>query len=305
MAANKTITLIILRADRKVWDGDAVRLKVTALRKGLKVLYDKPLGPKLSTVVIKLDLLFDAGQVYGISVDAADHRSAWQLINFETFLRREGEGKVELDDRIIRLILVPEHPSSSNLDGGWERMRDAGSTMTADNNGLPKQLYLDLPTASKMALLNIEAKLRDTRVNGTSLLTFVEKVRLVAAARLYLFMRSELKQIINDSPEFGSAHGHKAPSGTPIPLPAHPDSWKHKRFGAGNLQLSFAKTAEALSGRQVYSVDADIDLARGLDHVPEWLDNELLHPSKKTDQTQVYALLFSQGITPYYTLDPL
>jgi hypothetical protein len=305
MAAKKTITLIILRADRKVWDGDSVRLRVTALRKGLKVLYNKLLGPKLSTVVIELDLLFDAGQVYGISIDAADHRSAWQLINFETFLRQEGGNKIELNDRIIRLMLVPEKPSSTDLDTGWDRQRNAGSPMTADKSGLSRQSYLDLPNASKMALLNIDAKLRDTRVNGVSLLNFVESVRLVAAARLYLYMRAELKQIINDSSEFGSAAGHTAPKGTPIPLPAHPDSWKHKRFGAGNLQLSFAKVLEGLSGKQVYSVDADIDLGRGLDHVVEWLDNELLHPSKKTDQTQVYALLFSQGIIPHYSLNPL
>lgn len=305
MAANKTITLIILRADRKAWDGDVVRLRITSLRKKLKTLYNKPLGPNISTVVINLDLLFDAAQVYGISVDTADHRSAWQLINFETFLRQEGGNKVELNERIIRLMLVPDKPSSTDLDAGWDRLRDSGSEMTADNSGLTRELYLELPVTSKMALLNIEAKLRETRLNGVSLLSFVENVRLVAAARLYLYMRSELKQIINDSSEFGSVQGHGAPKGTPIPLPAHPDSWKHKRFGAGNLQLSFAKTPETPFEKQVYSVDADIDLASGLDHVAEWLENELLHPSKKTDQTQVYALLFSQGIIPQYTLDPL
>ena len=178
--------------------------------------------------------------------------------------------------------------------------------MTADNTGLKKQAYLKLPPAAKMAFLNIEAKLRKTRLNGVSLLSFVERVRHVAAARLFLFMRSELKLIIDDSSEFASAPGHRAPTGTPKPLPAHPNSWKHTSFGAGNLQLSFAKAAEALdSGKQVFSVDADIDLERGLAHVGEWLDNELLHPSKKTDQTQVYALLFSQGIIPHYTIDPL
>jgi hypothetical protein len=40
-------------------------------------------------------------------------------------------------------------------------------------------------------------------------------------------------------------------------------------------------------------------------HVFEWLDNKLLHPDQKTDQAQVYALLFSQGIIPNYTLDTL
>jgi hypothetical protein len=51
-------------------------------------------------------------------------------------------------------------------------------------------------------------------------------------------------------------------------------------------------------------VDADIDLERGLLHVAEFLDNKI-HPSKKTNQTLVYALLFSQGIIPDYTLNPV
>ena len=57
--------------------------------------------------------------------------------------------------------------------------------------------------------------------------------------------------------------------------------------------------------RRVFSVDADIDLERGLLHVAEWLDNKFIHPSQKTNQTLVYALLFSQGIIPHYTLSPL
>jgi hypothetical protein len=121
-----------------------------------------------------------------------------------------------------------------------------------------------------------------------------------------MFVRSELKNLVAASPDFSTALGHaKAPAGTS--LPGHPDSWKHNRFGAGNLQLSFSKETMALPSdptMRVYSVDADIDLERGLLHVAEWLDNELLHPGKKTDQTRVYALLFSQNIIPRYTLSP-
>jgi len=65
-----------------------------------------------------------------------------------------------------------------------------------------------------------------------------------------------------------------------------------------------AEASPGNAGTQVFSVDADIDLERGLGHVFEFLDNHLLHPGKKTDQTLVYALLFSQGIIPDYTLDP-
>jgi hypothetical protein len=207
----------------------------------------------------------------------------------------------------MRLMLVPKKPSSSDLDDGYDRLVDRGSPFVADDTGVSKQSYLALAPAAKMAFLNIEAKLRETRVNGTPLISFTEAVRHVAADRLFLFMRSEIKQLVHDSSDFASAPGHKAPKNTPVVLPAHPDSWKHRRFGAGNVQLSFSEAAEALpgnSGKQVFSVDADIDLERGLAHVAEWLDNKI-HAGKKTDQTQVYALLFSQGITTDYTLDPI
>lgn len=307
--AEKTITLILLQADRQLWDGGAVRLQVTDVNQSpLKVLFNERLGPNSSTILINLDLHFDAGQVYGISVDAKRHRAAWQLINRRSFLRQQGGTEVEVKDIVMRLMLVPLRPSCSDLDEGYGRLRDRGSPMTADDTGLSESTYLDLKPAAKMALLNIEAKLRETRLNGMSLLPFVEGVRHVAVDRLFLFVRSELKQILEDSPEFASAPGHGTPDDTPVALPAHPDSWKHRRFGAGNLQLSFSKMAETLpgnSGKQVFSLDADIDLELGFRHVFELLDNHVLHPGKKTDQTQVYALLFSQGITPDYRLNPL
>lgn len=298
--ANKAITLIILRADRKLWDGGPVRLQVTDMRQGLKVLHNKPLAAGSHTVLINLDLLFNAGQVYGISIDADGHRSAWQLIKRQTFLRDEGGTKIEVEGMTMRLMLVPDHPSSSDLDAAYDQVSAAASPLVADKTGLSRTEYLSLETPVKMALLNIDAKLRETRINGVSLLSFVQGLQHAAVDRLFLVMRSDLKQLIEDSSEFASAPGHKAPKNLPLTLPAHPDSWKHTRFGAGNLQLSFSKVAE----KQTFSVDADIDLERGLLHVAEFLDNKV-GKTRKTDQTLVYALLFSQGIIPNYTLSPL
>jgi len=303
----KAITLIILRADRKLWSGGPVRLQVTDLSKGLKVRHDKPLAAGSHTVLINLDLLFNAGQVYAISIDADGHRSAWQLIKRQSFLRDEGGTKIEIDSLIMQLMLVPEKPTSSDLDAGYDLLKAAASPLVADKSGLTKNAYLALEPAAKMALLNIDAKLRETRINGASLLPSVQRLEHVEVDRLFLLMRPELKQLVKTSSEFASAPGHKAPNNIPVVLPAHPESWKHTRFGAGNLQLSFAKDSQPLPGNvggQVFSVDADIDLERGLLHVAEFLDNKI-HPSKKTNQTLVYALLFSQGVIPDYTLSPV
>jgi hypothetical protein len=306
--AKKTITLILQGADRKLWDGGPARLQVTDVSAGLKLLLNQRLKAESHTVLIDLDLHFDAGQVYGISVDAPKHRTAWQLVNRRTFLRQQGMQELEVAESVMRLMLVPRRTSSVDLDSGYDLLRARGSPLAADNTGITRQDFLDLEAPAKMAALNLEAKLRDTRINGVSLLSFVEGARYVAVDWLFLFVRSELKQLVEDSAEFASAPGHGAPHNTPVALPAHPDSWKHRRFGAGNIQLSFSSAAEAMPGnpaKQVFSIDTDIDLAQGIAHVAEWLDNHAVHPGQKTDQTHVYSLLFSQGILPDYTLEPL
>ena len=305
--ADKSLTLILFQADRIPWQGAGVRLLVTDLNSSeLKVLHDQRLKAGTSTVVMNLELLFDAGQRYGVSVDVSKHRSAVHLINHKTFLRQDGGTEIEVDEAFVRLILVPRKPKSSNLDEGYERLRAQGSPVVGDNTGLAREAYLALEPEAKMAFLNIEAKLRETRLTGRSLLSFVEGVRFVDVDRVFLLVRSDLKQIVKDSSVFASAPGHGAPADTPIALPAHPDSWKHTLFGAGNLQLSFSANSETLvtdPTKQVFSVDADIDLARGVDHFFEWLKNHFT--GKKTDQTLVYSLLFAQGINAAYTLDPL
>src|SRR5207344_66272 len=79
-------------------------------------------------------------------------------------------------------------------------------------------------------------------------------------------------------------------------------------FAGGNVQLSFSSVAGPLSDTDaspVHSVDADIDLGKGLAHAAEWLDNNVIRPGHKTNQSLVYGLLYAQNILPLYTLDPL
>lgn len=303
----KTISVIIHRADRKAWNGGPTTLEVTDLTRGLKILKTHKTAPGSDHIDVKLELPFDAAQVYAISVDADGHRAAWQLINRRSFLRDEGGTKIEVDLITRRLILVPNNPTSSDLDAGYDKLRADGSPTVADTGGLKANAYKALDDPSKMAFLNLDAKLRETILGGVSALSFVEGVGGVKADRIYVFTRPELKQLVKVSADFATAPGHKAiPTGTLVPLPGHPQSWKHRSFGAGNLQLSFSAETIPLpqdKTRQVFSVDADIDLEQGLNHVGEWLQNKF--SSKKTNQTLVYALLFSQGITPAYTLAPL
>jgi hypothetical protein len=113
--------------------------------------------------------------------------------------------------------------------------------------------------------------------------------------------------LIEDSPDFVSSPGHGRPDAKPD-LPTHPDSWKHRLYPSGNIQLSFARDPENWpdeGSMKAFSVDIDIDLEKGLKHVWEWLQNNVFNPGQKTDQTVVYALLYGQGIIPDYTLDTI
>lgn len=303
----KQVTVIVLRADRELWDGGELRLRVKDMRAGLRLLREVTFN-NASIIQVNLNLPFDAGQVYGIEVRAGGHRSGWQLIRRRTFLREEGGRTIEIDNGIFRLMLVPNNPNSPDLNEAYDQLLAEASPTVSGLQPWSRASYLAMEDEEKMAFLNIDAKLRDTRINGVSIRSFVRGVGHVGRARAFVFVRPELKDLVDVSSDFNSAPGHEAPTGSTIPLPDHPDSWKHNRFGAGNLQLSFSESTMPLpndSTQRVYSVDADIDLERGLLHVAEWLHNEVLNPGQTTDQTLVYALLFSQGIIPRYTLLPL
>ena len=155
-----------------------------------------------------------------------------------------------------------------------------------------------------MAFMNIEAKLRETTVDGSPLISFVKGVTRVAVDRVFVLFDPALKARMPRAGDFGGAPGHDAPKGSD--LPDHPDSWKHTRFSEGNVQLSFSKDAAPLGGVSslVHSADVDIDLGKGLAHVKEWLVNNVFKPGHKTNQALVYGLLYAQGILPRYTLDP-
>ena len=305
----KKVTVIGVRADRKQWDGDILQLTITDLSHGQVVKYDKPLAQNSSIVEVNLELPFNAGQVYGVEIDADDHRAGWQLIKRQSFLREEGGHKFEVDQMFLRLMVIPHNPISTDLDKGYDLLVTEGSPTVIGPTPWPKEKYLAMGDPEKMAFLNIDAKLRGTRINGIPIRTYVQGVGHVGPARVFCFVRPELKDLVAASPDFSEAPGHKnPPKNTAFPLPGHPDSWKHEGFGVGNLQLSFSKSTMPLPGdpnKLVYSVDADIDLEKGLGHVFEWLTNEVLKPGQKTDQTLVYGLLYSQGVIPHYTLRPV
>ena len=298
---DKRLTVILYGCDRKTWRGGPVDLSVTDIfaSGGPRKLYEG--RSEASTLELKLELPFDAGQVYGFLFNAPGHRPAWQLIRRPDFLR--SDNRVEVDDIVLRLMLVPDSPGTTDLPQGYDRLKQLASPFTSDN-GITSDAYGGLDVAAQMAFLNIEAKLRETMLDGSPLIAFVKGVTRVAVDRVFVLFDPALKARMPRAGEFGNAPGHKAPKGSG--LPDHPDSWKHGRFAEGNVQLSFSEEAAPLGGvtSPVHSADVDIDLGKGLAHVQEWLVNNVFKPGHKTNQALVYGLLYAQGILPRYTLDP-
>lgn len=301
----KHLTVLLYGSDRNLWSGGPLQVRVTDIfaAGGPKLLHrgrtDK------ATIDLRLDLPFDAGQVYGFDFSAPGHHPAWQLVRRSDFLRLP-DG-VEGQDAVLRLMLVPDEPGTRDLGQGFQRLQQRGSPMAADGCGLDERRYEALSPANRMALLNIEAKLRETFVDGLPVLSFVKAVRHVAVDRLFLLVDPTLKDRVARAADFAGAAGHGAPD-IPGGSPAHPDSWKHRRFAEGNVQLSFSADTIAMPGRSsapVHSVDVDIDLGRGLAHVVEWLDNNVIRRGHKTDQALIYGLLYAQRILPVYTLAPV
>ena len=299
----KRLTVIVYGCDRKTWRGGPLQVRISDIfaAGGPRPLYEG--RAEQSTLEMQLQLPFDAGQVYGFSFSAPGHRPAWQLIRRADFIR--GERHVEVDDIILRLMLVPDSPGTTDLPQAFERLQQSASPFAIPGTGITADTYEALDVPAKMALLNVEAKLRETSIDGSPLMSFVKGITHVAVDRVFLLFDPALKARMPRAGDFAAAPGHGAPRHLPQ-LPAHPDSWKHVRYSEGNIQLSFSRDAGPIGGATalVHSADVDIDLGRGLAHAKEWLENNVFRPGHKTNQALVYAQMYGHGILPKYTLDP-
>jgi hypothetical protein len=300
----KRITAILYGSDRNLWGGGPLRIRVSDIYAagGPTLLYQGT--TESSSVDLRLELPFDAGQVYGLTFSAPRHRPAWHLVRRADFI--DIPANVERDDLILRLMLVPDAFGTTDLPAGPARLEQIASPFVGDN-GFDAARLQTLAAAAQMAFFNIEAKLRETIIDGAPLMSFVRGVQEVAVDRVFVLFAADLKTRMPRAVEFAGAPGHGSPEAFPE-LPAHPDSWKHTKYAEGNIQLCFSRDARPLNAGStalVHSADVDIDLGKGLAHAQEWLVNNVFRPGHKTNQALVYGMLFAQGIIPKYALDPV
>ena len=192
----KRVTVILYGSDRNLWRGGALQIKVADLfaAGGPKVVSSGK--TEASTVELRLQLPFDAGQLYGLTFSAPRHRPAWQILRRLDFIRMPDQ--VEVDDLILRLMIVPDSPGTTDVPGGLERLAQIASPFAAAGMGIEAPAFQRLDVAAKMAFLNVEAKLRETVIDGAPLMSFVRAVRHVAVDRLFLMFDSGLKPRLRD-----------------------------------------------------------------------------------------------------------
>src|SRR6185436_20120019 len=118
---------------------------------------------------------------------------------------------------------------------GFARLQQIASPFAAPLTGVDAAVFQPLDVAAQMAFLNIEAKLRETIIDGAPLISFVRAVRHVLVDRVFLLFDAGLKARMPRAIDFAGAAGHPPPPEF-TDLPAHPDSWKHTLFAEGNVQ---------------------------------------------------------------------
>ena len=311
------INLDLRGADRQPWQSGRVTLILRRFDMGgfTDEWFPTPQGARDRLVCannwfpleLHRDLAFSRGEVYDLIATAADHhQNNWQLTR-RSFDRTGGRTALDL-----QIILIPKRPPSSpDLHNGFNQLAALNSPLVVGTNGLSSAQYGNLDMRKKMALLNLEAKLRATEIDGSHLIDSVTGLQVfpgppsspaVEPDRIYVTMDSAVKDALEDpylreAAQFESAEaGHSARHG----LVAHPHGWKQRTFPRGNLHLSFS--ARPINNNSEYSVDVDIDLERGNRHFGEVVTN--VATGHQTNQAIVYSLLYTQGIVTAYTLDP-
>ncbi len=158
---------------------------------------------------------------------------------------------------------------------------------------LGEPAYRALGPLQKACLLNIAAKALATILgHGCSCLDHIEEIVYVQQDRLFARTHAALEEETSQSPLFDQASGalHAAPSDY-----RYTRSFKTRDLH-GNLQLTFFRRGETGDD---YLVDADIDEARGIEHIFEVVRNSLAGPTNPYDVREV--LIAAQGINPGYS----
>lgn len=288
-----SIKVSIFDASRQLWRGPEVRVTLTDpfTSSSNKKLVDHTAKKGVDTIVLE-GVPADAGQRYILFADADKHR------DHSVFPVKPRPGQ----EVPLNIMLIPNNPvpDFSKFNYNELKMRSPQFHDALSAN-IPEADFLGLAKsdpkfgAIRMAtLLNIEAKLRATRLKEGNAVDFIRNI-----ANLDACERDRLKASVGDKMP-ANVRGLKTFSELNEDLnelnhKGFPVSFKEK-VAFCSLQLSFAKKGE---NGQLNS-DIDIDLLTDIGHFGEVIRNKITR--MKTDPFTIYVMLFDQGIRPLYTL---
>lgn len=291
MAKHGDINVIIYRGDRQLWKGGQVRLRLLdPFSQTEKILVDHQVGPKVSTVRLE-KAPADRGQNYSLIATARGFRDA---AIYPVKPRPGG-----LSHAAVMLVRKDAKPDFSTFS--FERLKEFSPAFEAalQAGGISEADFTGLEPELQAAALNIEAKLRATKLGGFEAVEYVKKISSVNDIhqdRIFCRVKPEMVEDVRfeirenktfqEVPEWANELFH---AGFPI-------SFK-QRIPFGSLQLSFAREPD---NDGLLDADIDIDLLTDVGHFGEVLRNKLT--GQKTDSYTVYVQLFDQRIFPLYTI---
>ncbi len=195
--------------------------------------------------------------------------------------------------RVVR-ILAPDY---DELSPGLREVLKASNRVEGLEEKSGADLYGALDDTRKAGLLNIAAKMEATRfANDRTTLSYLHSLTRLRGDRFFADVEKELRDETINSISSGL---FKNVSGTlHTPPPGYERSGSFKTFNHyGNLQLTFFVKPQTLEFR----VDADIDDARGIEHVFQVVRNVFTGGTDPYDIHQI--LLLHQKIDPGYRLE--
>ena len=282
MPPKGNINLTMYSADRTLWADGKVRLQVVDPFSDARKLMaeDTVSGP---TVLLE-NVLADKGRVYAILASATGYRDGGIYP-----VKTRANGLVQ-----AAVMLMPEKASFGFPKPLLPRLKEYSPLFWAAlvEGGITESALLEDVEPERLACaLNIEAKLRNTRVLETPAMEFVrviEGLKGIRRDRIHAKVHASMIEKLRIDVDLGGAFVE-----VPTRADVFPISFK-QRVPFGSLQLSF-------SGKQdgdFLDAEINIDLSADLGQFGEFLRNMI--SQQKSDPFTVYRHLFDQRIFPHY-----
>jgi hypothetical protein len=282
MPPKGNINLTMYSADRTLWSHGKVRLQVVDPFSDTQKLMaeDTVQGP---TVLLE-NVLADKGRLHAILASAPGYRDAGIYP-----IKARANGLVQ-----AAVMLMPEKAGFGFPRPLLPRLKSYSPlfwTALVEGGITESDLLEEVEPERVACALNIEAKLRNTRVLETPAMEFVRAIEGLGGIR-HDCIRAKVHKTMMDKLRIDTESGGSFEA-LPEKKGAFPISFK-QRVPFGSLRLSFSEKEDG----ELLEAEIDIHLWADLEHFGKYMRGVI---SRQTvDSFNVYRHLFDQRIFPHY-----